>query len=48
MVIEVRRKWILNENPRVSKVIVEFPCFKDPEIVFNNKLIDAIHVTLMY
>lgn len=31
--IEVRRTWILNENPRVSEVIVEFPCFKDPEIV---------------
>lgn len=47
--IEVRRTWILNENLRVSEVIVEFPCFKDPEIVSILIMnLDAIYVTLMY
>jgi hypothetical protein len=35
-IVEIRRQWICTENPTVEIILSEFPCLKEPDLVYGH------------
>ena len=36
ILIDIRRKWIIDDHPHVTQILEEFPCLMQPTLVNTN------------